>query len=242
LLQPRPVDFTDRRRAAERSVLSLYEAVTHGVPGTAMPGFAQLSAADRWAVAFYAGSFAYAPYVSAGEARWRRDPALRARVPDLGSLVKGREDQWASLIGADGAAAALGHLRTHPEALASGPRGIALAKAQMATSLAAYRSGRTEDAARLALSAYLDGIEPIEPALAARNDNLRVQLETHMAQYRAAVLNHASDTVTAQADTLSRLFGTKNSNQAGQRRRPPFSVRSRFWCVKAWKPCSLWSP
>jgi high-affinity iron transporter len=206
LLQPRPVDFTDRRRAAARSVLSLYEAVTHGVPGTAMPGFAQLGTADRWAVAFYAGSLAYTPYVNAGEARWRRDPALRARVPDLGSLVKGREDQWAPLIGADGAAAALGYLRTHPEALVSGPRGIALARAQMAASLAAYRSGRTEDAARLALSAYLDGIEPIEPALAASNDNLRVQLETHMAQYRSAVLSHTSDTVTAQADTLSRLF------------------------------------
>jgi len=206
LLQPRPVDFTDRRRAAERSVLSLYEAVTHGVPGTAMMGFAQLGVADRWAVAFYAGSLAYSPYVSAGEVRWRQDRALRAHVPDLGTLVRGREDQWAPRFGADGAAAALGYLRTHPEALAYGPGGIALARPQMAASLAAYRSGRTEDAARLALSAYLDGIEPIEPTLAARDDNLRVQLETHMAQYRAAVLNHDSDTVTGQADTLSRLF------------------------------------
>jgi high-affinity iron transporter len=206
LLQPRPVDFTDRTRAAERSVLSLYQAVTHGVPGTAMPAFPQLSTADRWAVAFHAGSLAYAPYVSAGEARWRQDPALRARVPDLGALVRGREDQWASLVGADGAAAALGYLRTHPEALAAGTQGIALARAQLAASIAAYQNGHAEDAARLALSAYLDGIEPIEPALAARNDNLRVQLETHMAQYRAAVLNHASDTVAAQATELNRLL------------------------------------
>ena len=228
LLQPRPVDFTDRRRAAERSVLSLYEAVTHGVPGTAMPGFAQLSTADRWAVAFYAGSLAYTPYVSAGEARWRRDSALRARVPDLESLVKGREDQWAPHIGADGAAAALAYLRTHPEALASGPSGIALAKAQTAASLAAYRSGRTEDAARLALSAYLDGIEPIEPALAARNDGLRVQLETHMAQYRAAVLNHASDTVTVQADTLSRLFDAVDQELEANRATPAAAFLGAF--------------
>jgi high-affinity iron transporter len=205
-LQPRPVDFTNRSRAAERSVLSLYQAVTHGVPGTAMLGFPQLSTADRWAVAFYAGSFAYAPYVSAGETRWRQDSALRAHVPDLGTLVKGREDQWAPFFGADGAAAALGYLRGHPEVLAAGPHGVALARSQLAASLAAYRSGRAEEAIRLALSAYLDGIEPIEPALAARNDNLRIQLETHMAQYRAAVLSHASDAVTTQADDLSRLF------------------------------------
>src|SRR6266404_9954712 len=48
-LQPRPVDFTDRTRAAERSVLSLYQTITHGISGTAMPGFPQLSTADRWA-------------------------------------------------------------------------------------------------------------------------------------------------------------------------------------------------
>ena len=205
-LQPRPVDFTNRSRAAERSVLSLYQAVTHGVPGTAMLGFPQLSTADRWAVAFYAGSFAYAPYVSAGETRWRQDSALRAHVPDLGTLVKGREDQWAPFFGADGAAAALGYLRAHPEALAAGPHGVALARSQLAASLAAYRSGHAEEATRLALSAYLDGIEPIEPALAARNDNLRIQLETHMGQYRAALLSHASDAVTTQADDLRRLF------------------------------------
>jgi high-affinity iron transporter len=208
LLQPRPVDFTDRTRADQRSVLSLYQAVTHGVPGTAMPAFPQLGNADRWAVAFYAGSLAYTPYMREGETRWRKDPALRARVPDLGALVRGREDQWAPVLGADGAASALGYLRAHPEALAPGPHGIALARTQLAASLAAYHSGRAEDAARLALSAYLDGIEPIEPALTARNDNLRVQLETNMAQYRAAVLNHGSDTVAAQAAELNRLLDT----------------------------------
>jgi len=205
LLRPRPVDFTDRARADERSVLSLYQAVTHGVPGTAMPAFPQLSAADRWAVAFHAGSLAYAPYVAAGETRWRKDPALRARVPDLGTLVRGREDQWAATFG-DDAAAILGYLRSHPQALAAGPQGVALARAQLAASVVAYQSGRAEDAARLALSAYLDGIEPIEPALAARNEKLRVQVETRMAQYRAAILAHAAGAVSTHAAELNRLL------------------------------------
>jgi hypothetical protein len=43
---------------------------------------------------------AYAPYGSAGEARWQQDSALRARIPDLGTLVRGREDQWAPIFGA----------------------------------------------------------------------------------------------------------------------------------------------
>jgi len=228
LLQPRPVDFTDRTRAAERSVLSLYQAVTHGVPGTAMPSFPQLGTADRWAVAFHAGSLAYTPYVNAGEARWRQDAQLRAHVPDLGTLVRGREDQWAPLFGADGAAAALGYLRAHPEVLAAGPRGIALARAQLAASVSAYRSGRAEDAARLALSAYLDGIEPIEPTLAARNDNLRIQLETHMAQYRAAVLNHASETVAAQSIELNRLLAATDQELAASQATPTTAFLGAF--------------
>ncbi len=205
-LQPRPVDFTDRGRAADRSVLSLYQAVTHGVPGTAMPGFSKLNTGDRWAVAFYVSTLAYQPYVKAGEARWEQDSSLRAQVPDLGALVQARENQWAPRFGADGSAAALGYLRSHPEAIAAGPHGIALAKSQLALSVAAYRSGSSAQAERLALSAYLDGIEPIESALAARDNALRVQLEAHMAQYRAAVRNHASATVTAQADELNRLL------------------------------------
>ncbi|MEA3197521.1 MAG: high-affinity iron transporter, partial [Gammaproteobacteria bacterium] len=226
-LQPRPVDFTDRTRAAERSVLSLYQAVAHGIPGTAMPGFPQLSPADRWAVAFYAGSLAYAPYVRAGEARWQQDPALRAHVPDLGALVRGREDQWAPQFGTDGAAAVLGYLRSHPQALAAGPRGIALARAQLAASVSAYRSGRADDAARLALSAYLDGIEPIEPALTARDDNLRIQLETHMAQYRAAILDHAANTV-ALADDLNRLLDAIEQELAANAATPTTAFLGAF--------------
>lgn len=227
-LQPRPIDFTDRSRAAERSTLSLYQAVTRGVPGTAMPSFPELSTADRWAVAFHVGSLAYTPYVSVGETRWRQDPALRAQVPDLGTLVRGREDQWAPLFGADGAAAALGYLRAHPEVLASGPRGIALARVQLAASVTAYRNGRVEDAARLALSAYLDGIEPIEPALTARNGNLRIQLETHMAQYRAAVLNRDSDTVAAQSIELSRLLVAVDEELAASRATPTTAFLGAF--------------
>jgi len=227
-LDPRPVDFTDRTRAAERSVLSLYQAITHGIPGTAMPGFPQLGTADRWAVAFHAGSLAYAPYVSAGQARWRQDSALRAQVPDLGALVRGREDQWAPLFGADSAAAVLGYLRSHPQALAAGLHGIALARAQLAASVSAFRSGRAEDATRLALSAYLDGIEPIEPALAASNDNLRIRLETHMAQYRAAILNRASDTVTAQADELNRLLDAIEQELAASEATPTTAFLGAF--------------
>jgi high-affinity iron transporter len=80
----------------------------------------------------------------------------------------------------------------------------------------------------LALSAYLDGIEPIEPALVARKDNLRIQLETHMAQYRAAVLNQASDTVAAQAIELNRLLAAIDQELAAGQATPTTAFLGAF--------------
>ena len=208
--------------------MSLYQAVTHGVPGTAMPSFAQLSAADRWALAFHVGSIAYAPYASAGEADWNRDAGLRARVPDLAAVVRGRVDQWAALFGAERAAAALGYLRSHPEALVAGPQGIALAESRMAASATAYGRGDDQEATRLALSAYLEGVEPIEAALDARDGELRVQLETHMALYRAAVMNHAATAVTREAAALHRLLGAADRELTTRRATPTTAFFGAF--------------
>jgi high-affinity iron transporter len=40
-----PIAFVDTTRAAQRSPLALFEAISRGVVGTAMSGFAQLSIA-----------------------------------------------------------------------------------------------------------------------------------------------------------------------------------------------------
>jgi high-affinity iron transporter len=79
----------------------------------------------------------------------------------------------------------------------------------------------------LALSAYLDGIEPIEPALTARDDNLRIQLETHMAQYRAAILDHAANTV-ALADDLNRLLDAIEQELAANAATPTTAFLGAF--------------
>ena len=55
--------------------------------------------------------------------------------------MRGREDQWAPILGADGAAAVLGYLRTHPEALTAGPHGTSLARTQLAASVATMQDG-----------------------------------------------------------------------------------------------------
>ncbi|MDY6945374.1 MAG: cytochrome c/FTR1 family iron permease [Pseudomonadota bacterium] len=186
-LDPPPVAFTDPARARARSLYSLYEAISQGVAGTSMASFASLSPEDRWALSFYVGALAY-PETSRqeGEQLWQKDSALRARIPNLETLVRQTENELSGDLGANRAQAVLGYLRATPSALVR-EAGVALARTRLNQSFAAYQAEHREEAARLALSAYLDGIEPIEPRLAARDSKLMARIEAEMAEYRARV-------------------------------------------------------
>ncbi len=208
-LSPPPVDFTDQARADERSALSLYQVITQGVPGTAMPAYAtQLSEADRWALAYYAGTLAYAKEASAGAQALAAGGAAASLVSGLGDLSRARAAQLAPALGLDRARAVLGYLRAHPaRAAAERPEGLALARGRVAASLAAYRNGSASEAAQLALSAYLDGVEPVEPQLDLRDAGLRQRLETEMGAYRSALSGRASvATLAPQAEAIDGLL------------------------------------
>lgn len=187
-LSPRPVDFTDSQRADQRSSLSLYEVITHGVPGTPMAGYAdRLSDEDRWALAYHVGSLAYEGEAASGASLWRNDPAVRAEIVDLKDLSHARAAQLAQAFGKTQARAVLGYLRQHPAAVHSDATGLALARERLTASLVAFRSNDRERAGSLALSAYLDGVEPMEPRIDARDPALRARLETAMGAYRTGL-------------------------------------------------------
>src|SRR5260370_16718908 len=65
-------------------------------------------------------------------------------------------------------------------------------------------------------------------SLAAGNDNLGIQLETHMAQYRAAGLNHASETVAAQSIELNRLLAATDQELAASQATPTTAFLGAF--------------
>lgn len=207
-LSPPPVNFTDQTRADQRSVLSLYEVISQGVEGTPMVSYAkQLSSVDRWALAYYAGSLAYPHDASTGAAQWQHDTAARSEIANLQELSAARVSQLAAALGTERARTIVGYLRAHPDAVQQGLSGIPLARGRLTASLAAYRAGDTKEATRLALSAYLDGVEPVEPQLNARDGALRAQLEIAMGAYRTALSNQAHvATVSKQAAAIDALL------------------------------------
>ena len=208
-LEPPAIAFTDRDRARERSLFGLYQVIGQGLDGTAMASFAHLSIQDRWALAFYVGGFAFPEETGgAGERAWRDDPELRAAVPDLEALTRVTPATLAAGLGEPRANEAVAYLRSHPEVLATqGTDGLDLARRRLVESLAAYRAGDARKAEELALSAYLDGFEPVEPLLRARDGKLMARIEASMGELRASVNRRApAEEVAGQITALSGLF------------------------------------
>ena len=177
-VEPAPTDFHDVGRARERSLFGLFNTITLGVEGTAMPPFPQLSDAERWALAFHTGGMAdtgQAPDSPAGG-----DTGLLERV------VLKTPAEWASER--DNGAAAAFWYRHHPQQLFAGaPDPLIIARRLLADSRASYRAGELATARQAAITAYLEGFELAEAPLRNVAPALVRETETAMLAYRQAV-------------------------------------------------------
>lgn len=204
-----PIAFTDVARARQRSPFALYQVIDQGIDGTAMQSFSSLPTDDRWALAFYAGHFAFFDAAAKeGERLWKADPSLRQRIPDLTALTGLTPETLAKGIGSGQADAVIAYLRRHPEAVVQqAPGSLDVARGKLAQSLAAYRAGNRHAAQELALSAYLDGFEPLEPMLTARDATLMGHIESAMGEFRASLQQgRPADEIATRVEVLDGLF------------------------------------
>lgn len=208
-LKPPPIAFTDKERSSERSIFALYQVIEQGLDGTSMASFAHLPSEDRWALALYVGSLAYpAGDAARGQRLWQADPVLRQQM-SLAILVEERPAALAIRLGEDKADAVVAYLRRNPAVVVPSPNAsLALARTRLASAILAYEKGDRRAATDLALSAYLDGFEPVEPLLSARNKDLMVSIEGAMGELRAAIGRGVPvDSLRAQLKAIDSLFG-----------------------------------
>jgi high-affinity iron transporter len=218
-LDPPPIAFTDRERARERSLFGLYQVIGQGLDGTAMASYADLPSQDRWALAFYAGAFAFDDSADQGRQLWTCNAELRARFPDLQALTQTLPATLATEIGEADANDLTAYLRRHPEAVAQQTDNIGLVRTKLAQSLASYEAGDTRMAQELALAAYLDGFEPVEPILGARDRALLIRIEEAMGNFRAGLaagkpVAHAQAQVVELNEMLDAAERAMASDQA----------------------------
>ncbi len=216
-LNPPPIAFTDESRARERSVFALYQVIEQGLDGTSMASFADLPSQERWALAFYVSTFAFPEREAVdGAALWESATRLRAGF-DLAKLTGATPATLEVELGETNARHLVAYLRRHPEAAfaAQAAGSLSVARTLLARALIAYEGGDRNTATRLALAAYLDGFEPVEPALSARDSGLMRQIESAMAELRAGIAGGESvKAVSDRVATLDALFGKAESSLA----------------------------
>ena len=207
-LEPEPTDFHDLPRRNQRSLLSYYNTITLGVPGTAMASYSSLSEAERWALAFHIAQLPYTPAErQAGAALWTEDRSARQLIPDMIALVQLTPNEL-SAADPQRAMALLAGVLTNP-ALLEPPREQAFITAheQLEVVRKAYASGDRDAASRAALSAYLDGFEMTEAALAASDPALMRRIEADMMALRGAVRDGEDvSTLASRIDALQALL------------------------------------
>ncbi|HSJ95619.1 MAG TPA: cytochrome c, partial [Myxococcota bacterium] len=166
-LDPPPSNLTDPARMGGLSPFALYSTISYGIAGTGMAPFAaSLDDTARWDLAFFAATLhATRAERARGAALASEDPArVAARVPSLQALVETAPADLAA--GSPDGPPLVAHLLAAPGALQGRELPLAIALARLDASWAAYQAGDRGGAVDLAVSAYLDGFEHVEPALA----------------------------------------------------------------------------
>jgi high-affinity iron transporter len=208
-LDPKPANFHSPEMR-ELAPLAAFNTIRLGVPGTGMPAFPQFSGDEAWDVAFYVVALRYAAAT----------PTTPPSTPTL-ALHDAATKSDAALTSAD-ATLDLAALRTYepsPQAAAApAADSLAIAERLLAEAKTAYEAGDVATARTRALSAYLEGIEPVEPHLRATDPAGVATLEAAMAAVRAAIEAKAAPSELAARidDAVAQIAAARRLMQSGE--------------------------
>jgi high-affinity iron transporter len=198
-LDPAPPRFRDPARRADLSPFRAYNALTFGVPGTAMPSFDGLSPTERWDLAFYVLRLGHE-----GEAA--RGPVA---VPLADMATRSDREMKEALRREDPTDpdAALAWVRREG-AFLEAPTGVGIdrTRSMVRKAVASFSAGRAGEADRTVLDAYLEGFEPLEPRLRARDPEATLAAEGAFRDLRAAVKRGDGRRVRSAAAALESRF------------------------------------
>jgi high-affinity iron transporter len=196
-LDPAPAAFNDPARRNDLSPLRVYNALTFGVAGTAMPSFEALTPAERWDLAFYALRLGHSGADARGPLPDGFSLRTLARSSDRELLRELEQRSPAS------AAAALAFARRDAPfvepTLASELDRI---RGQVRAAVLAHGSGRAAEADRRILDAYLLEFEALEATLRVRDFDGTQAAEAAFHELRGAMLEGTAGDVDRQAQRL----------------------------------------
>lgn len=184
-MEPPAASFVDPARMNALTPFQAFTTTRSGVQGTGMAAFANLSEKETWDTAFYLFALRHPDASHAG----LRSEVLNQDLPSLAQLASSGDEALAANLTGDAGEVAqlLAALRTDPQRVVAAQTRLTTARARLEDAWEAYTHGDKGGAERLALLSYLDGIEPFEVRLAARDNKIVPRIEEAMIGMRAAV-------------------------------------------------------
>jgi len=171
-----------------------------------------LSEQQRWALAFYVGSFAAKNLAVDKDSRFESLPLMN--IDKLTTITPAQAEES---FGQQGATV-MATLRVHPELLFDSRSKLEFAKKKLADVVLNYQKNETKKAYQDAVEAYLEGFELVEGNIAIINKTLKLDIETAMTVLRNNIREKVSLNVIKQdvhainqkIDSASKLLSSKS--------------------------------
>ena len=199
-LNPRPVSFLDPDRMSRISPALAFHTLTFGVANTGMASYETVPASDRWSLAFYVVSLRHRgrDLARGQQAFANAHVPLAPTASRLAGLTDAQLAEMLSSLPADAKKDAIAWLRTGAS-FAAAPEGEFAVARRLLAQVAAHAGDRPR-ARELAVAAYLEGVEPHEAMLRARDAALCTRVEDAFLELRHTVDSGA----TIDADAVRR--------------------------------------
>lgn len=184
-LEPSPTNFHSPEKANGLSPFQAYNTIRLGVDNTAMRAFDELNDDEVWDLAFYVLSLPHtASQVDLDE---HTEIGFQVNLEKLAS--RSNQELKESLQPGAAAENLISALRLYPKEIAEKSQGDYLDQAvqYLKAAKTAYQNGDISKARTLALTAYLEGVEPVEVQLRANDASFSAQLEGQLAKVRSGI-------------------------------------------------------
>ncbi|QSQ13337.1 cytochrome c/FTR1 family iron permease [Myxococcus landrumensis] len=171
-MEPLPANFQDAELMGGLTPYKAFNTTSFGVPGTAMPAYPTLTEDERWSLAFFVFTM--------------RLPPCEGTPPraSLERLANATDDDLVKMFGAEHLACLRRKLPEVDE-----ERSLMTARDGVQEAMRQGAAGNMAGAKAALLDAYLNGLEPVEPKLSARNSALVLKLEKGFLAARLAAEN-----------------------------------------------------
>ncbi len=187
-LDPAPTNFHDVELMRQVSPYQAYNTIKLGVNGTSMRPFSELNEQQLWNLAFYIKALRF-------QGNETDTTALREQFdtvfPDitLKDVATLSDEELLAILAnkTNNSSVKLKALRLLAPAGNQSNNSLAIAKKNLNAALKNYTEGNKSLARTNALSAYLEGIEPVEAQLTANDPTFSIKIEQQMLNVRQAI-------------------------------------------------------